>query len=206
MSTVVPGTPETAPAHHAPGQGDHHAPADPSIPVTYGLLAEFGTADAMVHATEKAVAAGYTLLDAYSPYPVGEAADALKFHKSEMGPIMFLGGLTGACGGFIMQYWANTYGYSLNIGGRPYFSWPSFVPITFEMMVLTTALSGLFGLMAICGLPRYNHPLFNSATFDRATRDRFFLCLEAADPLYRDAETRAFLNDLHPLSVEEVFE
>lgn len=199
MSTTV--TPGHEPGHaHDP----HHA--DPTVPVTYGVLAEFETADAMSHATAKASAAGYTHMDAYSPYPVGEAADALNFPKSEMGPVMFIGGLTGACAGFIMQYWANTYGYSLNIGGRPYFSWPSFVPITFEMMVLTTALSGLFGLMALCGLPRYNHPLFNSAKFDRASRDRFFLCIEATDPKFNLAETRAFLNDLHPLSVEEVME
>jgi hypothetical protein len=119
---------------------------------------------------------------------------------------MFLGGLTGACTGFFMQYYLNTYGYSLNVGGRPYLSWPSFIPITFEMMVLTTALTGLFGLIALCGLPRYHHPLFNSKTFDRATCDRFFLCIEATDPKYDSAATRAFLNDLHPLSVEEVLE
>lgn len=198
-TTVTPGT-GAVPVH----PGDTHA--DPTVPVTYGLLAEFGTGDAMSHAIEAAVAAGYTHLDGFSPYPVGEAADALKFPKSEMGPVMFIGGLTGACAGFIMQYWANTWGYSLNIGGRPYFSWPSFVPITFEMMVLTTALTGLFGLLAICGLPRYNHPLFNSRAFDRATRDRFFVCIEATDPKYNGAETRAFLNGLHPLSVEEVME
>ncbi|WP_246523450.1 DUF3341 domain-containing protein [Gemmata palustris] len=197
-TTVVPGT------GHEPGHAHGHA--DPDMPVTYGLLAEFETGDAMAHATAKATAAGYTHLDAYSPYPVGEAADALNFPKSEMGPVMFIGGLTGACAGFIMQYWANTWGYSLNIGGRPYFSWPSFVPITFEMMVLTTALSGLFGFMAICGLPRYNHPLFNSKTFDRASCDRFFVCIEATDPKFDRAATRAFLNDLHPLSVEEVME
>jgi len=205
VSTVTPGTPTTAPLHHAPGQGEHATQA-PLVPVTYGLLAMFETGDAMSHAVAKAVEAGYTHLDAYSPYPVGEAADALKFPKSEMGPVMFIGGLTGACAGFIMQYWANTWGYALNIGGRPYFSWPSFVPITFEMMVLTTALTGLFGLLAICGLPRYHHPLFNSKAFERATRDRFFVCIEATDPKFNLADTRAFLNGLHPLSVEEVME
>jgi hypothetical protein len=198
-TTLIPGT-GAAPGHT---DTDH---ADPTAPVTFGLLAEFESGDAMSHAIEKAVAAGYSHLDGYSPYPVGEAADALKFPKSEMGPVMFIGGITGACAGFIMQYWANTFGYSLNVGGRPYFSWPSFVPITFEMMVLTTALTGLFGLMALCGLPRYNHPLFNSKAFDRATRDRFFVCIEASDPKFALAETRAFLNDLHPLSVEEVME
>ncbi len=201
MSTTVNPTPG-----HAPGHAADHAHADPTVSVTYGLLAEFGTGDAMTHAIERAVAAGYTRLDGFSPYPVGAAADALKFHKSEMGPVMFIGGVTGLCAGFIMQYWANTWGYALNVGGRPYFSWPSFIPITFEMMVLTTALTGFFGLLAICGLPRYNHPLFNSRTFDRATRDRFFVCIEATDPKYDPAATRAFMNDLHPLSVEEVME
>lgn len=201
MSTATPGqAPGTT--HDAHGHGH----ADPTAPVTFGVLAEYKTGDEMAHAVEKAVAAGYTHLDGYSPYPVGEAADALKFPKSEMGPIMFIGGLTGVCAGFIMQYWANTWGYSLNIGGRPYFSWPSFVPVTFEMMVLTTALSGFFGLLAICGLPRYNHPLFNSVAFDRATRDRFFVCVEASDPKFDLAAVKAMFETTHPLSVEEVME
>jgi hypothetical protein len=181
--------------------GEH---ASTPAAAVYGLLAEFDSGDALAHAAAKAKAAGYTRMDCYSPYPVGEAADAMGFPKSEMGPIMFIGGLTGACAGFIMQYWANAWGYTLNIGGRPWFSWPSFVPVTFEMMVLTTALTGFFSLIALCGLPRLHHPLFNSKTFDRATRDRFFLCIEATDPKYDATATRAFLNDLHPLSVEEV--
>jgi hypothetical protein len=185
---------------------DASTPTTHSAPAVYGLLAEFETADALVHATRKATKAGYTRLDGYSPYPVGEVADALNFPKSEMGPVMFLGGLTGACTGFFMQYYLNAYGYSLNVGGRPYLSWPTFVPITFEMMVLTTALTGLFALIALCGLPRYHHPLFNSKAFDRATCDRFFLCIEASDPKYDPAATRAFLESLQPLSIEEVTE
>lgn len=179
----------------------HDTPAPPTV---YGLLAEFTTGDEMAAALRKARAAGYTRMDGFSPYPVGDAADALDFPKSEMGPIMFIGGLTGAFSGFIMQYWANTWGYALIVGGRPFFSWPSFIPITFEMMVLTTALTGLFALLAICGLPRYHHPLFNSKTFDRATRDRFFICIEAIDPKYDASATRAFLSELNPVSVEEV--
>jgi hypothetical protein len=203
-TTVTPGTGHAPGTHADPGHG--HAAPDPNIPVPFGVLAEFATCDEMSHAVEKSVAAGYTVLDAYSPYPVADAADALKFPKSEMGPVMFIGGLTGLCAGFIMQYWANTWGYALNVGGRPYFSWPSFIPITFEMTVLTTALTGLFALLAICGLPRYNHPLFNSKAFDRATKDRFFVCIEATDPKYKVEEVRAFLNGLHPISVEEVME
>lgn len=197
MSTTLP---TTAPTHG-------HGPDDEaSGPKVYGYLAEFGDADSLVAATWAAKKAGYSRMDTFTPYPVGEAADALGFPKSEMGVVMFIGGLTGACAGFIMQYWNNAYGYSLNIGGRPYFSWPSFVPITFEMMVLTAALSGLFGLMALCGLPQPYHPLFNSARFDRATRDRFFLAVEATDPLFDADKTPAFLATLNPLSVEEVME
>ena len=184
-----------------------HGHDDPDAPTTYGLLAEFPDADSLIVATRKARAEGYTLMDTHTPYPVGETADALGFPKSEMGTVMFIGGMTGALSGFFMQYWDNAYGYSLNIGGRPYLSWPSFIPITFEMMVLTAALSGLFGLMALCGLPRLHHPLFNSKAFDRATRDRFFLSVEAADPKFDLEHTRAFFDTLNPISpVEEVME
>lgn len=175
-------------------------------PRLYGLLVEFGDVDGLVNATRRARAEGYTRMDTHSPYPIADTADALGFPKSEMGTVMFIGGLTGAIGGFMMQYWDNAYGYSLNIGGRPFLSWPSFIPITFEMMVLTASLSGLFGLMAICGLPRLNHPLFNSKKFDRASRDRFFLSVEATDPKFNREATAAFLTTLNPLSVEEVFE
>ena len=193
-------TPTTPAPAHGPGNG---------APVSYGVLAEFETGDAMVAATRRARAEGYTLMDAYSPYPVGAAADALGYPKSEMGVVMFIGGLVGATSGFLMQYWTNAYGYPLNVGGRPYLSWPSFIPITFEMMVLTASLTGLFGLIAVCGLPCYYHPLFNSKTFDRASRDRFFLCIESADPKAAAEgaiQTRAFLSGLGAASVEEVFE
>lgn len=196
MSTATP---------FAPGHG-HHEHTPTTGPVIYGLVASFETADQLVAATKAAKAAGYSHLDTHTPYPVGETADALGFPKSEMGVVMFLGGLTGACGGFFMQYWTNAYGYPLIVGGRPYLSWPSFIPITFEMMVLTASLSGLFGLMALCGLPRLNHPLFSSKVFDRATRDRFILSVEATDPKFDLAGTTAFLNSLHPDAVEEVFE
>lgn len=190
----------------AAAAGHGHGPDDDG-PKLYGLLAEFPTADALIAATRQARADGYTLMDTHTPYPVGETADALGFPKSEMGVVMFIGGLTGAIAGFMMQYWDNAYGYSLNIGGRPYLSWPSFIPITFEMMVLTASLSGLFGLMALCGLPRLNHPLFNSRAFDRATKDRFFLSVEAADPKFDRVQTAAFLTSLSPSApVEEVVE
>jgi len=179
---------------------------DPDAPKLYGLIASFATADALVAGTRRTTAEGYTMADTHTPYPVGETADALGFPKSEMGTVMFIGGLVGACAGFMMQYWDNAYGYSLNIGGRPYLSWPSFIPITFEMMVLTASLSGLFGLMAICGLPQLNHPLFNSPIFDRFSKDRFILSIEAADPKFNLDRTKAFLQTLGAETVAEVWE
>ena len=199
-------TTDTAPASGAATHGHGHG-HDDAGPKLYGLLLEFTTADDLVVATRRAKAEGYTLLDTHTPYPVGETADALGFPKSEMGVVMFIGGLTGACSGFLMQYWTNAYGYTLNVGGRPYLSWPSFIPITFEMMVLTAALSGLFGLMAICGLPRLNHPLFNSKAFNRASRNGFFLSVEAEDAKFDLERTKAFLAGLNPAGpVEEVYE
>ena len=195
----------TNPATPAVAPGPGHGPAD-APPVSYGVLAGYATADELIAATKKALGEGYEFMDTFSPYPIADTADALGFPKSEMGVVMFIGGMTGACAGFIMQYWSNTFGYPLNVGGRPFFSWPSFVPITFEMMVLTAALSGLFGLVALCGLPRLHHPLFNSEKFLRATRDRFFLVVEAEDPKYDPAAVAAFLATTHPESVEEVFE
>ncbi len=197
-------TPTSLPTTAGSPQVDVHGHPEADGPKVYGMLAEFANGDDLVAAVKKAKAEGYSRMDGYSPVPVAEVADALGFPKSEMGTIMFVGGLTGAAAGFLMQYWGNSYGYPYNVGGRPYLSWPSFVPVTFEMMVLTTALSGLFGLMALCGLPRHHHPLFNVPAFDRASRDRFFLCIEADDPKYDADRTRAFLMTLNPVSIEEV--
>lgn len=175
-----------------------------AAPRVYGLMAQFDTADKMVAATRKASEAGYTRMDCFSPYPVGEAADALGFRVSEMAPIMFIGGLLGATAGILMQYYLGGYAYPLNVGGRPFFSWPSFVPITFEMLVLTAALSGVFGLFAICGLPQLYHPVFNVPGFERASDDRFFLCIEAVDPKFDLTFTRELLAGCEPLNVAEV--
>lgn len=179
--------------------GHHDAP-----PAVYGLLAEFDTADGLVAATKAARLAGFTRMDGYSPYPVGEVADELGFPRSEIGAIAFTGGLCGATLGFTMMTWASVVDYPINIGGKPFWSWPMFIPISWELLVLTASLSGLFGLLSLCGLPQPYHPLFNVPQFARATRDRFFLCIEAIDPKFDAATTREFLGTLSPLSVEEV--
>jgi len=175
-----------------------------ATPAVYGVLAEFTNADALIDATRKARLEGYSRMDGYSPYPVGEVADELGFPRSEIGAIMFIGGLCGASFGFLMQTWVSVYDYPLNIGGKPFWSWPQFIPVTWALLVLTACLSGLFGLLALCGLPQPYHPLFNVPQFVRATRDRFFLCIEAIDPKFDLNQVKAFMATLQPESVEEV--
>ena len=185
------------------------APAE--APKLYGLLAEYDNPDALVAAIKRAKEAGYTKLDGYTPYGVAEVADALGFVKTEMATVMICGGLTGAASAFCMQWYLNGIEYPLNIAGRAILTpfewlngWPSYIPVTFEGGILTCALSGLFGLMAICGLPRPHHPLFNVKVFSQVTRDRFILTVEASDPKFNLEETRSFLLGLQPLSVAEV--
>lgn len=180
-------------------------------PKLYGLLAEYDNPDSLVAAIKRAKEAGYTKMDGYSPYGVAEIADALGFRYSEMGTVMFCGGFIGATMAFLMQWYDNNVDYFYNVGGRAVENtwqwldgWPSFIPVTFEGGILTCALSGLFGLLAICGLPRPHHPLFNAPEFAGVVRDKFFLAIEAVDPKFELNATREFLLGLQPLSVVEV--
>ena len=179
----------------------HHEPAAPAL---HGVMAEFDNADALILAARKAKAAGYTRMDGYSPYPVGEVTDEFGFPRSEIGAVMFIGGLCGSTLGFLMMTWASVVDYPLNVGGKPFWSWPQFIPITWELLVLTASLSGLFGFLALCGLPAPYHPVFNVPQFARASRDRFFICIESVDPKFNVAEVTAFLTTLAPLSIAEV--
>lgn len=179
-------------------------PDTSATPPLYGVMAEFKTADELIAATRKAVDAGYTRLDGYSPYPIGEVADHLGFPRSEIGAVMFIGGLCGATVGFLMQTWVSVIDYPISIGGKPFWSWPQYVPVTWALLVLSASMSGLFGLLALCGLPQPYHPVFNVDRFARATRDRFFLCIESTDPQFDLAKVKAFLQTLNPDDVAEV--
>jgi hypothetical protein len=178
-----------------------HAIAAPSI---YGLLAEFETPTALVNACKAARAEGYREMDAYSPFPVEEASEAIGFHKSAVPLITLIGGILGGTSGFALQYWINVIAYPLNIGGKPWNSWPAFIVPTFEMTILFAGLIGMFGMFALNGLPRPYHPLFHVDQFSKVTRNRFFLCVEAIDPKFDLAGTRQFMERLNPLSISEV--
>jgi hypothetical protein len=170
----------------------------------YGLMAEFETADALLEAARKAREAGYRRLDAYTPFPVEGLADALGFHTTRVPLIVLIGGLIGCFGGFFLQYYPNVIGYPLNIGGKPYDSWPSFIPITFELTILCAALSAVFGMLALNGFPTPYHPVFNVPRFGLASQNRFFLMLEARDPKFDAEKTRQFLTELKAFEVSEV--
>jgi hypothetical protein len=170
----------------------------------YGLLAEFETADALLEAARKAREAGYRRLDAFTPFPVEGLADELGFHATRVPLIVLIGGLIGCSGGFFLQYYPNVIGYPLNIGGKPYFSWPAFIPITFELTILCAALSAVFGMLALNGFPTPYHPVFNVPRFELASHNRFFLVLEARDPKFDAEKTKQFLMELKAFEVSEV--
>jgi hypothetical protein len=171
----------------------------------YGLLAEFNTPRDMVLATEQAHKAGYRRMECYTPYPVEEAAEALRFHKNRVPLMCLLGGLMGLTTAFLMETWINTMAYPLNIAGRPLMSWPAFIIPAYEWTILFAGLSAAFAMIAMNGLPQTYHPLFNAPNFrNGATTDKFFLCLEATDPKFSPGETRAFLEQFPAVSVVEV--
>jgi hypothetical protein len=164
----------------------------------HGLLAEFETAEQILAAVRRARQEGYRNMDAYTPYPVEGLSEELGLTRSRVPFVVLAGGLVGAASGFFMQYWAEAVDYPLNVGGRPYNSWPAFIPITFELMVLVAAFAALLGMFYLNGLPMPYHPVFHLPRFARASQDRFFLCIEATDPRFDRSATKQFLASLQP--------
>jgi hypothetical protein len=167
-------------------------------------MAEFDDPNALVAAAHRARLDGYRRMDAYSPFPIEELHEALGLAHTRLPLIVLLGGLIGCVGGYALQYWASAVAYPMNIGGRPLHSWPSFIPITFECTILVAALSAVFGMLGLNGLPMPYHPVFNVSRFALASRNRFFLCIEARDARFDLEKTRAFLETLNPREVSTV--
>src|ERR1700720_2633 len=164
----------------------------------YGVMAEFDDPNALVVATRRAYLEGYRRMDAYSPFPIEELHDALGSRHTRLPLIVLIGGLVGCIGGYGLQYWVSALAYPINIGGKPLHSWPAFIPVTFECTILVAALSAVFGMLALNGLPMPYHPVFNVSRFALASRKRFFLCIEARDARFDLEKTRAFLQTLGP--------
>jgi len=171
---------------------------------TYGLMAEFDSAQELVAAAHKTHAAGYQKIDAYSPFPIEGLAEAIGFHKNSVAFVVLVGGIIGGLSGYALQYWVSTIAYPVNIGGRPLHSWPSFIIVTFELTILFAGLAAAFGMLALNGLPQPYHPVFNVAAFTKASDNKFFLVVFSTDPKYDGARTREFLKGLAPRAVSEV--
>jgi hypothetical protein len=170
----------------------------------YGLLAEFDNPTDLVAAAQQVHDYGYRRMDAYSPYPIEELSEAMDLHGNRLPLLVLCGGILGCIGGYLLQYWTSAIDYPINVGGRPLNSWPSFMPITFELTVLGASLAAVFGMLALNGLPMPYHPVFNVPRFALASRDRFFLCIEATDPRFDRDATRHFLETLRPRAISEV--
>ena len=167
-------------------------------------MAEFDSPTALVEAATKARLAGYRKMDAYSPIPIHEMDEALGLRRTRLPLLVLIGGILGGTGGFALESWVSAIAYPINVGGRPLISWPQFIPVTFETTVLGAALTAFFGMWALNKLPQPYHPVFNVEAFTRASTDRFFLVIEAADPRFDRDATGQFLENLHPLGVSEV--
>jgi hypothetical protein len=170
----------------------------------YGLMAEFEDPNALVAATYRAHYEGYRRMDAYSPFPIEELHEALGAHHTRLPLIVLLGGVLGGAGGYLLQFWANALQYPLVVAGKPPHSWPMFIPVTFECTILGASLAAVFGMLALNGLPMPYHPVFNVPRFALASRNRFFLCIEARDPRFQLEKTRAFLETLGAREVSTV--
>ena len=173
-------------------------------PGIYGLIAEFEAPEALLEAARRAYVTGYRHMDAYSPFPVEGLAAAIGFQRTRLPLVVLLGGIIGGVGGFLLQYYAAVIDYPLNVGGRPLNSWPAFIPVTFELTILVAALFAVLGMLALNGLPMPYHPVFNVPRFALASRDHFFLCIEARDHLFDLQRTQQFLESLGAREVTEV--
>jgi hypothetical protein len=181
-------------------------PLIPQLPggKAFGLLARFENAQAIYRACEKVRDAGYTKWDSHTPFPVHGLDHAMGVKASRLPWLVLLTGLTGATGGMLLQWWVAVHAYPLVISGKPLFSWPAFVPVTFELGVLFGALGAVFGMFAFNQLPMLYHPLFSSKAFERATDDGFFISIESWDPKYDETRTAALLRDVGAVDVELV--
>lgn len=167
-------------------------------------MAEFEDHSQVVEAAKCTREAGYQCMDAYTPFPVEDLPEALGCKATAVPLIVLIGGIVGAVGGYFMEWYAMAVDYPINVAGRPFNSWPAYIPITFELLVLCAAISAIVGMLALNHLPEPHHPVFNAPGFERASTDRFFLCIEARDPKFDASTTRQFLEGFKPKSVQEV--
>jgi len=172
----------------------------------FGLLAEFDSPGRLLDAARAVRDAGYTRWDAHTPFVIHGLDAAMGVKKTVLPYIVFLAGLTGTAAGILLQWWTNAVDYPFLISGKPLFSLPANIPVAFETTILFAAISALVGMLALNGLPQLSHPLFSNRSFKRVTDDRFFISIEAQDPLFEVAKTRELLESVSDQPVEEIEE
>ncbi|MFT5124903.1 MAG: hypothetical protein ACI9QL_003849 [Candidatus Omnitrophota bacterium] len=170
----------------------------------YGIIARFDNSTQLTHAADAAREAGYTVMDGYSPVPVHDLDAKLGRKRSRLPYITLCGGLAGAALGLLLQTWVCVWEYPMNVGGRPFFSWPSFIPVTYECTILLAALSCAFFMCFLNGLVKPYQSIFNAPGIERASIDKFFLCIETADPKFNHKDVSEFLHAQSPESVDDV--
>lgn len=174
------------------------------LPPTYGLMAEFDNPTDVVRAANRVYSEGYRRIDAYSPYPIEALSEAVGVHATRMPLLVLIGGIVGGIAGYLLQYYTLVIDYPLNVGGKPFHSWPAFIPVTFECTILGASLMAVFGMLALNNLPEPYHPVFNAPNFALASRDRFFLLVESTDPKFDRDRTGELLRSLGPREVTDV--
>ena len=173
-------------------------------PHSYGLVAEFDEQEQMLAALQRLRAAGFRRIEVYSPEPVEEVDQILERRPSRIPLIIFVAGVVGAAGGFLLQWYGSVVGYPLNIGGRPLNSWPAFGTTTVELAILCMVLAGTIALLWACRMPLLYHPIFNAPGIERASRDRFLICVDARDPSFEPERLRRLLRVHNPVRMNEV--
>ncbi|MFW6347430.1 MAG: DUF3341 domain-containing protein [Cyclonatronaceae bacterium] len=171
---------------------------------SFGLLAEYDNPGKLMKAAKLVNRAGYSKFDAHSPFPIHGMDEAMGLKESKLGWIVLSHALAGFAGGLVLQVWAASIAYPINIGGRPFTNIPAFVPVTFELTILLSAFAAVFGMLFLNNLPKHHHSLFNSSNFGRVTDDKFFICIEAEDGMYSEEETQKFLKETGATRVEAV--
>lgn len=170
----------------------------------HAVVAEFSSEGVIIQAARKTREAGYRKTDCYTPYPVHGLAEAMDFRDNRVAWTIFIGGVIGFIAGASLEVYVSFFDYPINVGGRPYISWPAFIPVAYETTILLGSFAAVLGMLALNGLPKPYHPIFNTPNFERATTDKFFLSIEATDPKFDLAETKAFLEGLGADRVSEV--
>jgi hypothetical protein len=172
--------------------------------VLHGIMAEYSEAETLIAGIRKIRGQGYTKIEAYTPFPIEGLTEELGQPKTKIQWMILGGAIAGCVGGFGLQAWTTTMGYPLNYGGRPFFSWPAYIPVTFELTVLAAAFTAVIGMIVLNGLPQPYHPVFNVREFDAASKDKFFLVVEAEDPKFNVDAVKTALKGSGASSVHEV--